>query len=157
MRSRLLQIALSHHRVIALILIPVIFYALPANAPAQHLSVRHYGVSEGLVNNRVTAIHQDSKGYVWFATNEGLSRFDGYRFVNYNTRDGLGHPIVNGITEDSNGHLWAATNGGGEGFTIFDRSTHHTTARIIIIRNHLLITLINLPVNVAFMVIQDQY
>ena len=113
MRSRVLQIAFSNNRVIALILVPLIFCALPANAPAQHLSVRHYGVSEGLVNNRVTAIHQDSKGYVWFATYEGLSRFDGYRFVNYGTRDGLGHPIINAITEDRSGHLWAATNGGG--------------------------------------------
>jgi ligand-binding sensor domain-containing protein len=87
--------------------------SLCATASAQQLSIRHYGISEGLANSRVLAIHQDAKGYVWLATNEGLSRFDGYRFVNYSTRDGLGHSIINSITEDSKGHIWVATNGGG--------------------------------------------
>ena len=41
-----------------------------------------------------------------------------------------------------------------QGIAIFDRPTHQTTARIVVVRNHLLITLINVPVNVAFMVIQ---
>src|SRR5215467_5968427 len=57
---------------------------------AQRLSVRHYDVSDGLAHSHVTAIHQDRKGYLWFGTWEGLSRFDGYRFTNYGERDGLG-------------------------------------------------------------------
>src|SRR6185295_9021247 len=84
----------------------------PGQAMAERLSIRHYGISEGLTNNRVIAIHQAAKGYLWFATYEGLNRFDGYRFTNYNTRDGLGHSLINDIVEDSSGHLWVATNGG---------------------------------------------
>src|SRR5215813_3347629 len=80
---------------------------------AQQLSVRHYDVSDGLAHSHVTAIHQDRKGYLWFGTWEGLSRFDGYRFTNYGERDGLGHVIINDITEDHRGRLWVATNGGG--------------------------------------------
>src|SRR5262245_18468243 len=78
---------------------------------AQQLSTRHYNVSDWLAHSRVSAIHQDHKGYIWFGTWEGLSRFDGYRFTNYGERDGLGHLIVNAITEDRRGRLCFATNG----------------------------------------------
>ncbi len=54
---------------------------------AQRLSFHHYNVGDGLAHLRVTSIHQDKKGYLWLGTWEGLSRFDGYRFVNYGTRD----------------------------------------------------------------------
>ncbi|HEU0176458.1 MAG TPA: two-component regulator propeller domain-containing protein [Blastocatellia bacterium] len=92
--------------------------ALPARA--QQISVRRYDVSDGLAHSRVTAIHQDRKGYLWFGTWEGLSRFDGYRFTNYGERDGLGHVIINDITEDRRGRLWVATNGGGVACLIDD-------------------------------------
>jgi signal transduction histidine kinase/ligand-binding sensor domain-containing protein len=80
---------------------------------AQQLSIRRYDVSDGLAHNTVTSIYQDKKGYLWFSTFEGLSRFDGYRFTNYDTRDGLGHVITNHVAEDRQGRLWVATNGGG--------------------------------------------
>jgi ligand-binding sensor domain-containing protein/signal transduction histidine kinase len=85
--------------------------ASPVNA--QQLSIRHYDVSDGLAHSHVSSIYQDAKGYLWFATWEGLSRFDGYRFKNYSESDGLGDPIINDIAEDKHGHLWVATNGGG--------------------------------------------
>jgi ligand-binding sensor domain-containing protein/signal transduction histidine kinase len=89
----------------------LLFAALPVCA--QRLSVRRYDVSDGLAHGHVKAIHQDRKGYIWFGTQEGLSRFDGYRFTNYGERDGLGHVIVNDIAEDRQGRLWVGTNGGG--------------------------------------------
>src|SRR5215471_5728457 len=89
----------------------LLFAALPVCA--QRLSVRRYDVSDGLAHGHVKAIHQDRKGYIWFGTLEGLSRFDGYRFTNYSERDGLGHVIVNDIAEDRQGRLWVGTNGGG--------------------------------------------
>jgi ligand-binding sensor domain-containing protein/signal transduction histidine kinase len=80
---------------------------------AQQLAIRGYDVAEGLAHNTVSSMYQDKKGYVWFSTFEGLSRFDGYHFVNYGTPDGLGHVIINQVTEDRQGRLWVATNGGG--------------------------------------------
>ncbi|MBS1786108.1 MAG: ATP-binding protein [Acidobacteria bacterium] len=80
---------------------------------AQRLSIHHYDVSDGLAHSYVGAIYQDRKGYLWFGTREGLSRFDGYRFTNYGPRDGLGNMIVNAIAEDRQGRLWVGTNGGG--------------------------------------------
>ena len=79
---------------------------------AQQLAIRRYDVSDGLAHNTVIAIHQDKQGYIWFGTFEGLSRFDGYRFVNYGVADGLGHVITGDISEDRQGRLWVATNGG---------------------------------------------
>src|SRR5215510_7918694 len=89
----------------------LLLVALPVCA--QQLSVRRYDVSDGLAHSHVAAIHQDRKGYLWFGTQEGLSRFDGYRFTNYGERDGLGHVIVNDVAEDRQGRLWVGTNGGG--------------------------------------------
>ena len=76
---------------------------------AQQLSFRRYSVAQGLAHNSIHCIYQDSKGYMWFGTSEGLSRFDGYRFTNYTTRDGLVHNSVNDITEDRDGRLWIGT------------------------------------------------
>ena len=80
---------------------------------AQRFPTRHYDVSDGLAHSHVRTMRQDRKGYIWFGTQEGLSRFDGYRFTNYGERDGLGHVIVNDIAEDRQGRLWVGTNGGG--------------------------------------------
>jgi ligand-binding sensor domain-containing protein len=90
-----------------------IFFLIAPPACAQQLSMRRYDVADGLAHGHVGAIYQDRKGYLWFGSWEGLSRFDGYRFTNYGVRDGLGHPIINDITEDRRGRLWVATNGGG--------------------------------------------
>ncbi|MEP7340895.1 MAG: two-component regulator propeller domain-containing protein [Acidobacteriota bacterium] len=83
------------------------------STPAQQLAIRRYDISDGLAHNTVIAIHQDKQGYIWFGTFEGLSRFDGYRFVNYGVADGLGHMLITDIIEDRRGRLWVATNGGG--------------------------------------------
>ena len=81
----------------------VLLLLLVPGAEAQQLSLRRYGVAPGLAHNSVHCIFQDSKGYIWIGTSEGLSRFDGYRFTNYTTRDGLEHNNVNDITEDQKG------------------------------------------------------
>src|SRR3984893_10521772 len=80
---------------------------------AEQLPVRHYGVYDGLPHSNIRCILQDSRGYLWIGTADGLSRFDGYRFTTYDTGDGLGHSFINAITEDRQGRIWVASNGGG--------------------------------------------
>jgi ligand-binding sensor domain-containing protein/signal transduction histidine kinase len=87
--------------------------AFASPAEAQQLAVRRYGVSDGLANARISEIRQDSRGFLWIATWEGLSRFDGERFENYGANDGLASLLVNSIAEDPAGRLWVATNGAG--------------------------------------------
>jgi ligand-binding sensor domain-containing protein len=52
-------------------------------AQKEDLSFEHIGVEEGLSNEKVTAILQDSKGYIWFGTFDGLNKYDGYTFTKY--------------------------------------------------------------------------
>lgn len=73
---------------------------------------RHYDVREGLAHSIVTCIHQDTKGYLWFGMQEGLSRLDGYDVTNYGLRDGLKSLHITTITEDRQGRLWVGTHGG---------------------------------------------
>ena len=78
----------------------------------QQLPVKHYNVEDGLGHSIVGAIYQDQKGYIWFGTADGLSRFDGYHFVNYTKDDGLESNVVTSITEDQQGRLWIGTTAG---------------------------------------------
>lgn len=80
---------------------------------AEHLPIKNYTVADNLAHSRIMKIFQDAKGFLWVATGEGLSRFDGYEFTNYGRSEGLGNDFVNDVIADRDGHLWAATNGGG--------------------------------------------
>src|SRR5947208_70999 len=51
------------------------------------LQFGHLTTDDGLVDNSVTAILQDSRGFMWFGTPSGLSRYDGYRFTTYQHDD----------------------------------------------------------------------
>ena len=62
---------------------------LAVAAQAEQLPLKTYTIADGLVHGSITSIYQDHKGFLWFGTFEGLSRFDGYGFVNYDRRDGL--------------------------------------------------------------------
>jgi ligand-binding sensor domain-containing protein len=66
----------------------------------------HYDTKDGLASSTVYWICQDKKGYIWFATDNGLSRFDGKKFTNYTTEDGLSDNEVLSIDTDSKGRVW---------------------------------------------------
>ncbi|MHB1277645.1 MAG: two-component regulator propeller domain-containing protein [Bacteroidia bacterium] len=70
---------------------------------------RHYTVNEGLPGNLVYGILQDSKGYMWFGTENGVCRFDGKTFITYTHRDGLTDNTVLNIYEDKKGRIWFLT------------------------------------------------
>jgi signal transduction histidine kinase/ligand-binding sensor domain-containing protein len=88
-------------------------YCLPAllTLQAQHFLLRNYTVQEGLIANPVRRIFQDSKGFIWIATWEGLSKYDGYKFTNYSTSNGLSHNLINDLYE-ADGNLYIAENNG---------------------------------------------
>src|SRR5436853_6906474 len=89
-----------------------LMFALSDNAfvvTAQQPPLRHYDVEDGLAHSNVGPIYQDRKGYMWFGTVEGLSRFDGYRFKTYGVEDGLPNHTVTAIAEDPQGRLRVGT------------------------------------------------
>ncbi len=94
-----------------------LFSPVAVSAPAAPMVFSHLTVQDGLSQNTVLDIFQDSVGYVWVATESGLNRFDGYNFEHYTqdrtNPDALQSDFVWGIAEDSHQDLWLATKGGG--------------------------------------------
>ncbi len=84
----------------------------PAFVQAERLPLKPYTVADGLPNNVINKIVRDSRGFLWFCTAEGLSRFDGYTFTNYGADQGLPHPNVTDFLETRNGEFWIGTNAG---------------------------------------------
>lgn len=75
---------------------------------------------DGLAQNTVDYIYKDSRGFMWFATWNGLNRFDGYEFVRYDTQSGknaLNSLFVRTLVEDDRQHLWVGTE---EGVNVID-------------------------------------
>jgi signal transduction histidine kinase/ligand-binding sensor domain-containing protein len=82
----------------------------------------HYGNAAGLASNEVLAVVQDSTGYIWIGTNNGLQRFDGVRYETFRSRENdatsLPHNAVIQILFDKKGNMWVLTADGKVG--IFD-------------------------------------
>lgn len=89
-----------------------VLYALVMPGKAEQLPIKSYTTADGLARDSVNRIVQDSRGFLWFATAEGLSRFDGYRFTNYGIEQGLPHRSINDLLETRNGAYWIATGDG---------------------------------------------
>ena len=103
--------ALSKYPILAALAIAV-FVSFSVRASGERLPVKTYTTADGLLRDSVFRIKQDSRGYLWLCTGEGLSRFDGYKFTNYTMSDGLPLPSVNDVVEASDGTIWIATYNG---------------------------------------------
>ena len=100
-------------------LLLILFYLIntfiyPLHA-AIEVSVTHITTEDGIANNTVRNIYQDSNGFIWLATLNGLSRYDGNSFVNFRPEEeqdkiSLADRRVKEISEDKNGFLWIYTN-----------------------------------------------
>jgi ligand-binding sensor domain-containing protein/signal transduction histidine kinase len=84
---------------------------------AERLPIRSYTTADGLPHDWVNRIVRDSRGFLWFCTFGGLSRFDGYTFANFGTAQGLPSAPVNDLLETRSGEYWVATD---EGLVRFD-------------------------------------
>jgi signal transduction histidine kinase/ligand-binding sensor domain-containing protein len=105
----------------------------PSIISAQQLPIKTYTTADGLAQNLVLKIVRDSRGYLWFCTAEGLSRFDGYSFTNYTVEHGLPHRSVRDLLETRSGVYWIAT---GDGLVRFDpaaRKSGNSSASIFVV------------------------
>ena len=83
----------------------------------QNIEFDHLTVEDGLAGNRVYCILQDSKDFMWFGTESGLCKYDGYSFTTYTpdseNPNSIGHIFIWSIMEDYKGDIWIGTYGGG--------------------------------------------
>ncbi|WP_169435027.1 sensor histidine kinase [Neolewinella persica] len=67
----------------------------------------NYGVEDGLPSSEVYVVMEDSRGYMWFGTDNGVARFDGYEFTTYEEAEGLEDLVVYSIKEGPDGQIYA--------------------------------------------------
>jgi ligand-binding sensor domain-containing protein/two-component sensor histidine kinase len=98
-------------------------------AQTQKLRFEHITTDMGLPDNTAICSMQDSKGFLWFGTYNGLCKYDGYSFITYqfdpNDTTSIGGNLITRIFEDSSGLIWVIVRG--TGIFIFDRTTEKFT------------------------------
>lgn len=91
-----------------------------------NLTFEHLSIENGLSQITVHAILQDSKGFMWFGTEDGLNRYDGYNFSvfqqNQSDSNSISDNFIWSIIEDSDENLWIGTNSGG--LNMYDYATN---------------------------------
>src|SRR5262245_17594515 len=94
------------------ILLPLVLLLVAAAADAERLPLKTYTTADGLAHNEIHRIVRDSRGFLWFCTRDGLSRFDGYAFTNFGIEQGLPSANVSDLLETRSGEYWVATTRG---------------------------------------------
>ncbi|MCB0213980.1 MAG: hypothetical protein KDJ52_31875, partial [Anaerolineae bacterium] len=87
------------------------------DTPLGPLRLVHFNRTDGMPNDSTYAIFQDSRGFIWLGTGDGLARYDGYDFDNYwpqpDNPNSLSDSDIRAIVEDGQGNLWLGTERGG--------------------------------------------
>jgi ligand-binding sensor domain-containing protein/signal transduction histidine kinase len=89
--------------------LPLLLLLAVTNVHAERLPIRLYSTADGLAHNTVRKIVRDSRGFLWFCTVDGLSRFDGSAFRTFNTEHGLPPAEIVDLLETKDGDIWVAT------------------------------------------------
>jgi ligand-binding sensor domain-containing protein len=102
-----------------------------ANEVSHHpMHFDRISLDQGLSQSNVLAILQDSRGLMWFGTENGLNSYNGYEFAHYKRERGnpaaLASDFIYDLAEDADGNLWIATNGGG--LAIMDRKSQQISS-----------------------------
>src|ERR1051325_838971 len=93
------------------------------------LFFRHYNLEQGLSNRNVTSVIQDSLGFMWYGTHEGINKFDGYKFIPFKhdpkNPNSLVSDDVSCMAVEKNGMIWIGTRM--KGVNLFSPYTHEFT------------------------------
>ncbi len=100
----------------SLILNIICFKASAVNNDKKNIVFKRITVEDGLSQTTVQYLFQDSKGYMWIGTSDGLNRYNGHEFEIYRYRDGYDKSIsgnyISSINEDEYGDIWVGTSRG---------------------------------------------
>lgn len=95
----------------------IIIFSINVNSQNNYFRFISFSTEKGLAHNTVYDILQDKRGFLWFATENGLSMYDGFNFTTFlndpDNNNTLSHNLTFKLTEDHQGNIWIATQGGG--------------------------------------------
>ena len=122
--TKLDRLANDGFKVIVLIITIALLRAPNLHAQKNDIKFEHISLEQGLSQASVFCILQDSRGFMWFGTEDGLNKYDGYSFTVYkpdpDNFNSLSDNYVKSIYEDKSGTLWIGTGRGG--LNKFDRA-----------------------------------
>lgn len=107
-RKRMNLIAVQKIKTSGLILL-VLLFSIGVFAQQRKevtLKYQNIGTRQGLPSSETYLVHQDREGYMWFCTDRGVVRYDGFRLEGFNTSNGLTDNVVFRIFEDWKGRIW---------------------------------------------------
>ena len=103
-------------RILYFSLLFCLFYPGLSNSQVFSPKFKHLSTIEGLSQSHVSTILKDSRGFMWFGTEDGLDKYDGYKFTHYkndrNNKSSIIDNLVYDILEYPAGNLWVTTAGG---------------------------------------------
>lgn len=100
----------KNFRTYLLFLLLYCFYG--QNLHAQEYIIENLSIEDGLPSLEVYNVLQDNNGYLWFSTDRGICRYDGYEFKNYDVSDGLPSIVVLKLYEQDDNEIWGVTKHG---------------------------------------------
>ncbi len=104
-----------------LLLQSLVWLLVQVNVKAQHNHFGHFSLNEELPGSHVYKVFEDSKGYFWILTNNGISRYDGERLIQFNKKDGYDDAGAYQILEDKSGKIWILSTN----FTLYSFTGEH--------------------------------
>ena len=114
-------------------LIWLLIYPQMSDAQIKNIRFKHITVDDGLSNSWVHSILQDKYGFIWFGTDAGLDRYDGYSFREYKNdfrdKNSISNSCILSIFEDSRGKFWI---GSREGLNLYDRKNNRFIKNVIV-------------------------
>src|SRR5215471_19541473 len=99
-------------RIIPQLIIVLTMLGMASSGLAERLPIKFYTSADGLGSSFVDFLMRDSRGFMWFCTRDGLSRFDGARFVTYRVGDKDAPPGIEALYQTRDGTYWITTTAG---------------------------------------------
>jgi ligand-binding sensor domain-containing protein/class 3 adenylate cyclase/predicted metal-dependent HD superfamily phosphohydrolase len=115
----------------------LVFTTINIVASTNNIKFDNIGISQGLSQSTINCALQDKFGYMWFGTQDGLNRYDGYSFKvyksSYNNPNGLISSYITALHEDKKGNLWIGTE---DGLSVYFREQNKFKSYITITNNN---------------------